>query len=116
MNRRQYTHKALDPMHVAEITVGELPTVLASAGTLLNASATGLLIEWVVYLHLTDNSRAGECDKMVSFQHRERGHHRGTESVVLPTPPRYSRVDLPHDSCLVARPSQGRMSQDLQAG
>jgi hypothetical protein len=44
MNRRQYTRKALDPMHVAEITVGELPTVLASAGTLLNASATGLLI------------------------------------------------------------------------
>jgi hypothetical protein len=44
MNRRQYARKALDPMHVAEITVGERPTVLASAGTLLNASATGLLI------------------------------------------------------------------------
>src|SRR5262245_2477413 len=49
--------------------------------------------DWVVYLHLTDNSRAGECDKMVSFQHRERGHHRGTTSVVIPTPTRYSRVD-----------------------
>jgi hypothetical protein len=44
MNRRQYARKALDPIHVAEITVGECPTVLASAGTLLNASATGLLI------------------------------------------------------------------------
>jgi hypothetical protein len=31
-------------MHVTAITVGERPTVLASAGTLLNASATGLLI------------------------------------------------------------------------
>jgi hypothetical protein len=70
----------------------------------------------VVYLHLTDKSRAGDCGKMVSFQHRERGHHRGTEPVVVPTPTRYSRVALPHDSCLVARPSQGRTSQDLQAG
>jgi len=31
-------------MHVAAIMVGERPTLLASAGTLLNASATGLLI------------------------------------------------------------------------
>jgi hypothetical protein len=44
MNRRQYTRKALDPIHVAAIMVGERPTLLASAGTLLNASATGLLI------------------------------------------------------------------------
>jgi hypothetical protein len=44
MNRRQSARKALDPIHVAAITVGEGPTVLASAGTLLNASATGLLI------------------------------------------------------------------------
>ena len=44
MNRRQSARKALDPIHVAAITVGERPTVLASAGTLLNASATGLLI------------------------------------------------------------------------
>jgi len=44
MNRRQYARKALDPIHVAAITVGERPTILASAGTLLNASATGLLI------------------------------------------------------------------------
>jgi hypothetical protein len=44
MNRRQYPRKALDPIHVAAITVGEPPTVLAAAGTLLNASATGLLI------------------------------------------------------------------------
>ena len=44
MNRRQYARKALDPIHVAELIVGEPPTVLASAGTLLNASATGLLI------------------------------------------------------------------------
>src|SRR5215813_2481845 len=44
MNRRQYPRKALDPMHVAAIMVGERPTLLASAGTLLNASATGLLI------------------------------------------------------------------------
>jgi hypothetical protein len=44
MNRRQYARKALDPRHVAAITVGERPTVLASVGTLLNASATGMLI------------------------------------------------------------------------
>jgi hypothetical protein len=44
MNRRRYPRKALDPIHVAEITVGERPTILASAGTLLNASASGLLI------------------------------------------------------------------------
>jgi len=44
MNRRQYARKALDPIHVAAITVGERPTILAAAGTLLNASATGLLI------------------------------------------------------------------------
>ena len=44
MNRRQYARKSLDPIHVAEITVGERPTVLASAGIMLNASATGLLI------------------------------------------------------------------------
>jgi hypothetical protein len=44
MNRRPYARKALDPIHVAAIRVGERPTVLASAGTLLNASATGLLI------------------------------------------------------------------------
>lgn len=44
MNRRQYTRKVLDPIHVAEITLGERPTVLASGGLILNASATGLLI------------------------------------------------------------------------
>ena len=44
MNRRQYTRKSLDPIHVAEITLGERPIVLASGGLILNASATGLLI------------------------------------------------------------------------
>ncbi len=44
MNRRQSARKALDPIHVTEITVGECTLPLASAGTILNASATGLLI------------------------------------------------------------------------
>src|SRR5262249_62139659 len=44
MKRRPSARKALDPIHVAAITVGERPTVLATAGTLRNASATGLLI------------------------------------------------------------------------
>ena len=44
MNRRPSARKALDPIHVAAITVGERPTVLAATGTLRNASATGLLI------------------------------------------------------------------------
>jgi len=30
-------------------------------------------------LYLTDNSRVSECDKIVSFHHRERGRRHGTE-------------------------------------
>lgn len=44
MNRRQYPRKALDPIHIAEMRTVDSATVLATAGTILNASATGLLI------------------------------------------------------------------------
>jgi hypothetical protein len=37
----------------------------------------------VVYLHLTDNSEVGKFGTMVSFHHRERGHHHGTDPIVL---------------------------------
>jgi len=44
MNKRQYPRKLLDPMHVAEMKVVDRLTVLAYSGTIINASATGLLI------------------------------------------------------------------------
>ena len=56
----------------------------------------------VVYLHLTDNSEVGKFGTMVSFHHRERGHHHGTAPVVVPTPPGRSRGALPPHACLVA--------------
>jgi transposase len=69
----------------------------------------------VVYPHVTDNSAVAQYGKIVLFHHHGRGHHHGTEPVVLPTPPGRSRVDFPHDPYLVARPFQGHTSQAPQA-
>jgi hypothetical protein len=44
MNRRQYDRKLLDPIHVTEIKAPGKSIVLAHHGTILNASASGLLI------------------------------------------------------------------------
>jgi hypothetical protein len=44
MNKRQYPRKLLDPIHIAEMKAIDSATVLAHSGTILNASATGLLI------------------------------------------------------------------------
>ena len=70
----------------------------------------------VVYPHLTDNSRMGESGKIVSFHQRERGHRHGAEPAILPTPIGRSRVDQPHDPCLVARPSKRHAPDAPQAG
>jgi hypothetical protein len=45
MNRRQSTRKLLDPLHVSDIMAVDHVLVVAHYGTLINASATGLLIE-----------------------------------------------------------------------
>jgi hypothetical protein len=70
----------------------------------------------VLYLQATDNSSGSQSSKIVSFHHRERGRCHGTELVVLPAPIGRSRVHLPRHPCLVARPSQGHISQAPQAG
>ena len=44
MDRRQYPRKRLDPIHIAEMKTLDQLTVLAHHGTILNVSATGLLI------------------------------------------------------------------------
>jgi hypothetical protein len=44
MDRRQYPRKWLDPIHIAAMQTTDRLTVLAHHGTILNASATGLLI------------------------------------------------------------------------
>lgn len=44
MNRRRYDRKLLDPIHVTEIKAPGKSIVLAHHGTILNASASGLLI------------------------------------------------------------------------
>ncbi len=44
MEKREYTRKLLDPVHVTDIQAIDRFTVLARYGTVLNASATGLLI------------------------------------------------------------------------
>jgi hypothetical protein len=44
MNHRKYMRKPLFPIHVAEIKAVDRSLVLADHGTILNASATGLLI------------------------------------------------------------------------
>ncbi|HEY7493728.1 MAG TPA: hypothetical protein VIH59_21795 [Candidatus Tectomicrobia bacterium] len=44
MDRRQSPRKQLDPIHIAEMKTTDRMTVLAHDGTILNASATGLLI------------------------------------------------------------------------
>jgi hypothetical protein len=44
MDRRQYPRKWLDPIHIAELKTMDRRTVVAHDGTILNASATGLLI------------------------------------------------------------------------
>lgn len=44
MEQRHSPRKLLDPIHVAEIRTVEDSTVVAHSGTILNASATGLLI------------------------------------------------------------------------
>jgi hypothetical protein len=64
-----------------------------------------LVSEWrekVVYLDLTDNSRAGKSGTIVSFHHGERRHRYDAEPVILPTLTGCSRVDVPHGACLVA--------------
>ncbi len=45
MEKREYTRKLLDPVHVTDIQAIDRFTVLARYGTLVNASASGLLIE-----------------------------------------------------------------------
>ena len=44
MNKRQFPRKLLDPIHIAEMKIVDHMTVLAHSGTIINASATGLLI------------------------------------------------------------------------
>ena len=44
MNKRQFPRKLLSPIHIAEMKVVDRLSVLAHSGTILNASATGLLI------------------------------------------------------------------------
>jgi len=44
MNRRRYDRKLLDPIHVTDIKVPGKSIVLAQRGTIVNASAGGLLI------------------------------------------------------------------------
>ncbi len=45
MEKREYGRKLLDPIHVTDIQVIDRFMTLARYGTVLNASATGLLIE-----------------------------------------------------------------------
>ena len=45
MEKREYSRKLLDPIHVTDIQVIDRFMTLARYGTVLNASATGLLIE-----------------------------------------------------------------------
>lgn len=45
MEKREYTRKLLDPLHVTDIQAIDRFILLAGYGTVLNASATGLLIE-----------------------------------------------------------------------
>ena len=45
MEKRKYSRKLLDPIHVTDIQVIDRFMTLARYGTILNASATGLLIE-----------------------------------------------------------------------
>ncbi len=45
MEKREYTRKLLDPIHVTDIQAVDRFMVLARYGTLLNASASGVLIE-----------------------------------------------------------------------
>src|SRR5262249_26846366 len=91
-------------------------TLVSDASFFLGRQTELEKVGLVVYPDLTDNSRAGKSGTIVSFHHGERRRRYGTEPVLLPTPTGRSRVELPHDACLVARPSQGRTSQDLQAG
>jgi hypothetical protein len=44
MNRRRYDRKLLDPIHVTDIKAPGKSIILAHRGTILNASAGGLLI------------------------------------------------------------------------
>lgn len=44
MDQRHSPRKMLDPIHIAEVKVVEGSTVLVHSGTILNASATGLLV------------------------------------------------------------------------
>jgi hypothetical protein len=44
MDKRQSPRKLLDPIHIAAMQVIQSSTVLVHSGTILNASATGLLI------------------------------------------------------------------------
>jgi hypothetical protein len=44
MDRRQSPRKPLDPIHIAEMKTTDQLTILVRSGTLVNASATGLLI------------------------------------------------------------------------
>ena len=45
MERREYSRKLLDPIHVEDIQASDQLIILARYGTVINASATGLLIE-----------------------------------------------------------------------
>jgi hypothetical protein len=45
MEKREYSRKLLDPIHVTDIQLIDRFMILTRYGTILNASATGLLIE-----------------------------------------------------------------------
>jgi hypothetical protein len=45
MEKRAYNRKLLDPIHVTDMQIADRSMILARGGTVLNASATGLLIE-----------------------------------------------------------------------
>lgn len=45
MEKREYNRKLLDPIHVTNVQAIDRLMILAGYGTVLNASATGLLIE-----------------------------------------------------------------------
>jgi len=120
------TYAPRDPSQTVLYTViaEHLETFLASCEA--GADATGLpayvqrefyasLRCGVVYPHVTDNAAVAQYGKIVLFHHHGRGHHHGTEPVILPTPAGRSRVDFPHYPSLVTRPFQGHISQALQA-
>ena len=61
MDQRTYNRKPLNPIHVSDIQAVERLECLARHGTILNASATGMLIE-VTYNDLNPDIREHDPD------------------------------------------------------